>query len=481
MNHAARKNLLVVHLESISRANLWQYRNELGTVWRLMSSALQFNRFFTNSTSTEMTVNDLVFGDSSTRDACTTFKASKTYYDTDKFTGLGPELIKHGYQYLHFATSPYSPEREVSNSTTVIINNPNVPIVCEKALAHMAAAKRENRRFYAYFWDDSSHLAYISPHKEAALGLGGKFRAAYALEDASINRLLSGMAELGLWEDTIIVGFGDHGDEAWSHGLNRGYCHSIPPYASVSWTPMFIYDQGQFEGGMTNSLACVTDLKHTLWRLLLPEAPPQEKTSPFSGIDLFGETRDIAFSQNMFALQRERSDPEQGMVKGYAATDGNYRLVVSSGGGDLERGGMELYCDQVDPANSLNLLRFFKLNRHGDIHRFAPPAEAAAKHFSSVFGQTQVNSLITAFGKLKPALAQFVKDKETEALKEYRKVVNNAPGDLAKRLADGYNRHRNLGQTADDCLPMATAAKKLFSQTEPQLFSDHAFTQIKKE
>lgn len=95
-------------------------------------------------------------------------------------------------------------------------------------------APKENRPFYAYFWDDSSHLAFSSQFKDDAPSVPERLRIAYALIDASLNRLLSGLAELGLWDNTIIIGFGDHGDEAWSHGLNRRYCHSLSPYASLT-------------------------------------------------------------------------------------------------------------------------------------------------------------------------------------------------------------------------------------------------------
>ncbi|MDR1535486.1 MAG: sulfatase-like hydrolase/transferase, partial [Planctomycetota bacterium] len=394
------KNLIVIHLESISRTNLWQYRNDLGTVWRLMSRSLQFNRFFSSATSTVMAYTDLSYGDSSLFDSCPVFPLTKRYpKNKEAFSELWVECLARGYRVFNFSSSPYHKRVEDAGKFGAAVNNPDIPVLCEKALGRMAAAKREGWRFYAYFWDDSSHLAYPSPIKDRAEGVAGRLRRAYALIDASLNRLLSGLVELGLWDETVVIGFGDHGDEAWSHGLNRGYCHCLVPYASLAWTPMFIFDPGRFPPAITGQLASMVDLKATALGLLFPDQPSQFPRTPFSGLDLFRERREFAFSQNMFALQREYSDPERGMIKGYAATDGDYRLVVSSGGRKPEEGGMELYCDQADPANSLNLLKFFRLDREGGIRRFVQPPEAVASNFTCVFEPPRVESLRAAFNR----------------------------------------------------------------------------------
>ncbi|MDR1519030.1 MAG: sulfatase-like hydrolase/transferase, partial [Planctomycetota bacterium] len=434
-NSRSGKNVILLHLESISRANLWQFRNELGTVWRLMSQSLQFNRFFSSATSTTMAVTDLYYGDSSGSDLCPLYQISRVMPpNSEKFAHLGVIVQSRDYDWYTFHADPYRKKESAIQNRHVFINDFDVPSLCEKALRQMAEAKRDGRRFFAYFWDDSPHLAFPSPVKDRAGGVAGRLRTAYALADASLNRLLAGLAELGLWDDTIIVGFGDHGDEPWSHGLNRGYCHSLAPYASLTWAPMFIFDPGRFQPGIDSRLASMVDLKPTLLGLLFPDDPPAAPATLFAGLDLFRSQREFAFSQNMFALQREYSDPEQGMVKGYAVTDGAYRLVVSSGGRDPDHGGMEFYCDQADPANSLNLLKFFKLDRHGEISRFHPPPDAVAKYFPCVFGSSQVESLRASFRKLKSALREFVKDKEAAAMAEYDAVTASAPEDLLEEV-----------------------------------------------
>ncbi len=411
-----KKNVLLLHLESISRASLWQYRGEFGTVWRLMSKSLQFSRFFASSTSTDMSMTDVLYGDSSCKDFYPLYSASRQLRpDPGRFIELGLECALRGCKWMYFGSSPYSIKHETDTETVTSANNPDTFWLCDKALASMIEAKERGKQFCAYFWDDTSHLAYPSPYKDQGKGIGERLRIAYALVDASLDRLIAGMAKCGLLDDTIIIGFGDHGDEAWSHGLNRGYCHAITPYASLVWTPMFIFDPQRFRPAITEQLANMIDIKPTVMGMLFPDSPSTYRPTPFSGVDLFKDTRALAFSQNMFALQREYSDPERGMTKGYGVTDGNYRLVVSSGGDTPHNRGMELFCDQSDPSNSLNLLRFFKLDRHGDIRRFSPPPDAAVDHFASVFRPPREESMRAAFARLKPALRAFVEEKERPA------------------------------------------------------------------
>lgn len=453
-----KRNILVVHLESLSRSNIWQYRNELRTVWRLFSTSLQFDRFFCNSTSTTMSMTDFRFGDSSVHDCCPSYDLSKKLpYGTRCFKALPREIFDRDQSYaaLTFHSSPYSPGVEKSDDFGSYINCPDGLLLSKKALSLMAKTKKGGRPFYAYFWDDASHLAFRCARKNNAPTVAERLRAAFSIIDNSLASLLSGMSELGLLENTIIVGFGDHGDEPWSHGLNRGYSHALPPYASQTWTPMFIHVPDRLESGRTSQLASMVDLKKTILHLLFPAPEYSSRRTPFEGIDLLGEKRTVAFSQNMFALQRERSDPERGMVKGYAVTDGEYRLVVASGGDWEKAMGMSLYYDQSDPSNSFNLLKFFRLDRRsGEIRKFSPPPEAVARHFVHVFGASQVESLKDTYHRLRQALREYVAMKERLAFDDFQQIVNSPE--------DAWN----------------SPYKNAFTESAPQTFPMEAFDRI---
>lgn len=418
-----QKNLLILHLESISRANLWQFRNELGTVWRLMSRSSQYTRFYTSSCSTQMTHIDFMEGDASSFDHCGHYKGS--FAKRLVSPGIAGAIVAAGWRWGHFASSPFQQSILRRTGELVYVNNPAIPLLVDSLLREFRNSVRDRRPMAAYFWDDTSHLAFNCPPKANAASVQERLAISYRMVDAAINRILTGLMELGLWENTVIVAFGDHGDEPWSHGLNKGYSHSISPYASTCWTPMFIFDHGE-KAGTTDQLASTVDLKETVVRYMLRDADmppaveailnPATRRSRYSGIDLFSEKRDFAFSQNLFALQLEHDDPEKGMEKGYAVTDGTYRLVVSSGGGRQGAGGLEFFYDQMDPTNSRNLLDFFNLDENGDITGFASPPDAVGKHFLYSFRPAQVESLQNVFRTLKKELRDFVETKEENAL-----------------------------------------------------------------
>jgi hypothetical protein len=423
-----------------------------------------------------MAVTDMFVGDSSSKDIYATYDMARGQLaDPARFLSLILECRLRKYKTLHFGSSAYSPIRETITPSWAMVSNPDLAYLCESALAQMKNAKENGAPFLAYFWDFSSHLACPNLRKDSANGVGERLRMAYSLVDSSLNRLLSGLARIGLWDETIIVGFGDHGDEPWSHGLNRGYCHGTAPYASMVWTPMFLFDPENFQPAITDRLSSMVDVKPTVMGLLFPEQPSRMPRTRHSGFDLMREKRELAFSQNMFALQREQSDPEQGMLKGYAVTDGKYRLVVVSGGRKPKNGGMGLYCDQEDPANSLNLLKFFKLDREGEIRRFAPPPEAVAKHFACVFGPAQVESLRNAFLRLKPALREFIRDKEAGATAEYRRIMDSAPDALAKEAAAAWKKNAGVNPNLRNQAAKFAKMKEAFSRNPPQCFPEMPF------
>lgn len=419
-----RKNLLMVHLESISRANLWQFRNELGTVWRLMAQSIQFTRFYTASCSTIMTINDVMLGNGNAHDWHTRFseyiQGPRAFF---KLYPLTEMLIKAGWKHSIFSSSPFQKiERSIDANGILIENTPNIPSLVDSLLTECKECRDNEQPFFSYFWDDTSHLAFQCEPKNKAKSIQERMSLGYRLIDASLNRILQGLIELGLWENTVIVCFGDHGDEPWGHGLNRGYSHSIAPYSGICWTPMFIFDHEK-EAAISSRMASTLGLNMTLVKYMLKnveltaeqesELFPPEYGYGMQG-DIFdsGKQSSSLLSQNMFALQKERDDPEKGMVKGYGLTDGNYRLVVSSGGGDPEQGGMELFFEQMDPTNSRNLLDFFLLDENGDIKEFNPPPDAVGKHFLFAFRPPQVKSIMEAFAALKRELIRRVRMKE---------------------------------------------------------------------
>lgn len=419
-----KKNVLIIHLESISNTILWQYRAELGTAWRLMQMSRRFTRFYSSATSTIMAYNGMLDGASDLFDSLPNF-SQPLPPERHLFFGhnnlFGALHHKYGYHLFYHQINYYIPPRG-RDQGGMSRNTHSKEEFIELTRLAIQDAQREGKPFCGALMNLIPHMAMDDEAKQGAKTFSDRFRQGYLSADALLNRALALLVELGVWENTLIVCYGDHGDEMWSHGLTRGYSHGFAPYASLTWTPCFFFDNGR-DAGDDDRLMSMIDLKHVILGRLLGDSVSGEELasyrhSAFSGMDVGREKRDLAFSQNLYALQLEYGDLEEGMTKNYAVTDGVYRLVAASGGKRPKDGGLELYYDRLDPANSRNLLDFFVLNSSGEIAAFSPPPEAVDEDFALAFNPEAVAHMIASFHRLRKALYQYVREKEAKAMKE---------------------------------------------------------------
>jgi hypothetical protein len=417
------KNLVLIHLESISQMAFWQSSAELECLFGLMRRSRSFSNFQTASTSSVMSMSDLLHGDSSEMDHLPAFPrerislpgSSKNFMTILRERGYRV----HGVQYGSFCLG------DAPNNFWGIW-----PVACGQFRWHngreemhgeirdvleKSVAAREP--FALYFWNMNTHLRDEDPLKDADLPFHERFRAGYRLLDMSVKRLLDDLANLGLLQDTLVIAFGDHGDDLWRHGLYRGRSHIIDPYATTCWCPLFIYNNDS-DVDIIRRLVSTIDLKKTLLHMLFPGKEPEAPATPFSGIDMLHEQRDIAFSQSMFALQNEHSDPLGAITKSYAVTDGDFRVMASTSTGIDDSGGMECYIEQWDHANTRNLLDFCTLDTDGRIVGFGSP-ETVHPHFRMTFTQGNINQMAGRYETLRSLLQTFIKRKESEALKRF--------------------------------------------------------------
>lgn len=405
------RNLLMIHLESVSRIILWQYRAELETVWSFMPRSLWFENYHACSTSTEMAISDIMFGDSSVRDHCAHFKGVKGRPLTriDKY-------FRYKAQYESLVCG-YSGVLSAPSDSGHSYWTPDLQDYCRRIEKFMRSAGETKTPFFLYLSNGISHMAFDCGSKARSQTFSERFRNGYLELDASIRFALNKLKEQGMWEETVIVFFGDHGDELWSHGLNKGYCHAFAPYASLVRVPLFIYDNDS-NIGMQWELCSSIDLM----RMLLPMIFPDEKTrvplstGMFSGRNAIQDRKDFVFAQNLYALQLENDDIEKGLSKGYSVADKCYRLVVSTGGRNPNDGGMELFHDGLDPANMFNILTLFELDNNGDIVGTHMPKGDLHPNLAAFFLPETLEGLKRRFQALKAELMAYVKAKEYRAM-----------------------------------------------------------------
>lgn len=449
---SVRKNLVLIHLESISNTILWQYRTELKTIWWMRQMSFVYNRFYTSATSTVMSVNHLRYGASDVYDSVSSFGHiyDSTHPENVKFgmrAGSAPglddivtTLVLSGYNLPDRVATIKEFQILPLQHTGMQLTSPTHDEALPLINAVLLQASRDKAPFFLHYIPGITHITGEDKVKNAAVSFSDRFRLGYLRLDEQVRNVLAGLSKYELLDNTVVVFYGDHGDELWSHGLINGWCHVTTPYASLCWTPLFIYDKTRLPG-CSDQLASSIDLRETLVKYLVPDAAPEKsqvpdiwkndrwlkrtlelfgppspfKRSSFCGIDLEKETRKYAFSQSLMALQLEYNDPVEALLKGYAVTDGTYRLCVTSGGNEPRDGGLEFFCDLVDPTNHRNLLNFFKLDVRGDIVEFAPPPSASSREFELMFNQEAVEDLRKTYQEMKTALYDYVRDKEEQA------------------------------------------------------------------
>jgi hypothetical protein len=389
------KNLVILHLESISRQRLAAFAAVLPHTTRLLSEALAFDNFFASATSTRMVVGYLFHGNDFEYDTSPTFEGMQAevnnphLFSTLRDRGYNAELIcLNGFQHV----KPIKP-RSWPDALPPAWETNDFPTLIARFDALTDAGP-----FAIYVWDLITHIEHslaLAPHSS---GLTDQIRRACAVADDAVGKMRAILERKGLLENTTIVLYGDHGDDSWTHGFKGGMIHGTEPYTDIIWTPLAIRDPG-LAPGTVDCMASTIDIAPTCLSLLGIDA---EFSFPYSGVDLLHGAADFAYSQNFNANQPDH--PLNGIAKAFSVTDKTYTLLASSHG-------LELYAHRLDPGNHCNLLHFFTLDKTGRPVLQAHPG--AAGHFRAGWEDNPhaVESLVDDFLRLRSALAARVEAK----------------------------------------------------------------------
>lgn len=173
------------------------------------------------------------------------------------------------------------------------------------------------------------------------------YYASVSFIDAQVGRLLAGLDELDLAEDTIVVLWSDHG---WKLGEHGGWCKQTN-FEIDTRAPLMIRVPGaKANGRASDALVEFVDLYPTLCELAgLPVPPTLEGVSLKPLLDgSAAKVKEAAFSQ--FPRQHEGRD-----YMGYAMRNDRYRYVEWLDAESGEIASRELYDHTSDPAENENL------------------------------------------------------------------------------------------------------------------------------
>lgn len=409
------------------------------TLWNLSLRSAMFRRFYTASTSALQSFVDFAYGDSTqldhnlaypSRDGCLSGKAANLF---DILRQRGYEILglQHGGNCPDYVRGNFYGAWPTNCGTFQWHDEYDAfYLTAERFIDQSTAA---GKPFALYYNDRAALLGDDSGEKEKDGLFHVRIEKGYSLLDQSVARIMNKLAASGLIGSTIIIIYGPYGTDPWKHGIYLGRTHAVDPYADLCWTPLMIYNNDN-DICTADQLVSVIDLKHTLLHMLFPQEPPTQPTSILTGVDILSFNRQAAFTQNLFALEKENAGPSQGLVKSYGVTDGDQRLIVSSNGGIPGEGGMELYYDPRDPGNTRNFLDFFQLDPNGVMTSFGRK-DIIHPHFLMSFKPHLVMSIANSYNAMREQLFTFIKLKEQEALKLAGESAKNNlfPEDSFKR------------------------------------------------
>lgn len=234
---AARgKNLIVIQVESLQEFPIGRTVNGrpiTPELENISAESLSFPDCFTqvsrgNTSDAEFVMNSSLY-------PCGTTDLALTYaYGDKRFPSLPRLLGASGYDTMTFHANRLSYWNrqnlypalgfghayplEFFGEEDVIGPGPSDDVLFSKALPVLEREQRSGKRFYAQFVTLTSHYPFeLPPEKERLLlppryrdSLLGRYLQAVAYDDATIGAFVRALQQDGLWDDSLVVIYGDH-------------------------------------------------------------------------------------------------------------------------------------------------------------------------------------------------------------------------------------------------------------------------------
>ena len=361
-----KKNLLLLHLESLNLLNYRMNPDFFPILQEIEQQCLVFDRYYSTATSTLMVIGDLLYGAMNLYEGCKSLDSVPSEYCYS--SSLFDDLKEQGYDtgiYIY----PEGGGRESAEARHIA------------GFRHQMVLLRNYSEYVAAFEQkmDCQPFALMACNYISNLGLNnytdisqysmgtGLWEAGFRCMDQCCGDLLKLLKEKKLMDDTVIIFYGDHGDDYWGHGTHSGLTHAIEPNNLLIHTPLFIWDGVHREKSEHDlRLIQTSDLREIIVNLL--------NSKSIMGLP----ERKYVISRNEYAAQPVRADS---FNKAYSVTEGRYLLMVSSKG-------LEMYDTKMDPACQNNVLRFF-VYENGTLKSNEKNAEFFRFHFASFWNSRE--------------------------------------------------------------------------------------------
>jgi len=140
--------------------------------------------------------------------------------------------------------------------------------------------QHQHDRFFCFLHFFDPHAEYEPPEPFASRFADSAYAGEIAYADHCIGQVIARLKELGLYEKTLLVIVGDHGEMLGEHG-EAG--HGFFVYHGAIRVPMIFKLPGQHESQRIKELTGLIDIVPTVCRLLGVDAPPSVQGADLSG------------------------------------------------------------------------------------------------------------------------------------------------------------------------------------------------------
>ncbi len=212
------KNLVILHLESISRQCLAAFASSFPHTRRLLGEALVFDHFHSSATSTRMVITYLFHGNDFEYDTASRYQDMRPAGNNRNLFAL---LQSRGYRTEVLCLNGFhgirTPLETLSDELPALWGTNDFPALFKRFDELTDAAP-----FAIYVWDLLTHIEHSRAVAPLSSGLTDQVQRACRLADDAVGVMLATLQRKGLLEDTTIVVYGDHGDDYWTHGYKAG-------------------------------------------------------------------------------------------------------------------------------------------------------------------------------------------------------------------------------------------------------------------
>jgi len=172
--------------------------------------------------------------------------------------------------------------------------------------------------------------------EEEKLQIHGLYKGCVAFEDSELGKFFDKLKELGLYDDSVIVIFADHGEELWDHGAFE-HGHSV--YEEVTNVPLLIKFPG-VDSKVVEKRVSLVDVMPTLLNWFDLDMP-----DGIVGKDLLVDDPKVDSTRKMFIEQCIHSTEKR------ASISGDWKLILNM----AVQAPPELYNLADDPHEQVNM------------------------------------------------------------------------------------------------------------------------------